>query len=127
MLRRNLQNVYVLIKSNSTEMPAYQVNQMGGNMQRRISPKSSTIYVNLRAEDTLFLFRYTRSFEVLVVYLIPKMQRCGAGCQQALAHIDTFCAFSAVLPMARSRILDVPAILESRIRLVRRTSVCSYG
>lgn len=49
----------------------YQVNQMGGDVQRRNSPKSSTIHINLRTENTLFL--YIRSIELLAVYLITKM------------------------------------------------------
>jgi hypothetical protein len=111
--------VYVL--TIHAEIPTYKVNQMGGDMQCSNLPKSPTIHVNLRTENALFLCM--RSLEVLVVHLIPKMQRCGAGCQ----HVDIFCALSAVLPTMRSRMLEVPAILESRIRLVRRTSVCGYG
>ena len=97
-------------------IPEYQVNQMDGDMERRDGPKSSTIHVDLRAENTLF--SYMRTLEMLVVYLILRMQRCGAGFQQARAHVNIFCILSAVLPGVRSRILEVPAIFESRIRLV---------
>ena len=71
--------------------------EASGDMQHRISPKSSTIHLNV----------------VLAV--------------NEQAHVNIFCTLSVVLPMVQSRSLDIPAILESWIQLVCRTSDCSYG
>jgi len=48
------------------------------------------------------------------------------GVSWVRTQVDALCALDIVLPIVWSRTSWVPAVLESRIRLVRRPSIRSY-
>ena len=93
---------------------------VSGDMQCRISPKLSTIHLNLCTENTLFL--YTKFFEMLAVYSIPKMQKCGA----VAPHMSTCGASTAAQPISGVHV-NTSTVLENLLIMCACTASSNSG
>jgi hypothetical protein len=86
-------------------------------------PAAAAIHVNVPTEDPLF--EHTGALGVSVVCFTPDMRSHGVSWVRT--QVDALCALDIILPIIWSSTFGVPAVLESRIRLIRRSSVRGYG